>query len=70
MLLGKEMKIGLLNGGLLGILALVLLGIYVHAFKGVCLGGSLCSIRMCRDFSCTGHDGVQHGGNRYTDVLS
>ena len=37
---GKEMKIGLLNGGLLGILALVLLGIYVHAFKGYVWAGA------------------------------
>ncbi len=41
MLLGKEMKIGLLNGGLLGILALVLLGVYVHAFKGYAWAGAL-----------------------------
>lgn len=40
MLLGKEVKIGLLNGGLLGILALVLLGIYVHAFKGYAWAGA------------------------------
>lgn len=33
-LLVKEMKIGLLNGGLLGSMALLLLGIYVHLFKG------------------------------------
>ena len=40
MLLGKEMKVGLLNGGLLGILALVLLGVYVHAFKGYAWAGA------------------------------
>ena len=40
MLLGKEMKIGLLNGGLLGILALVLLGVYVHVFKGYAWAGA------------------------------
>lgn len=40
MLLGKEMKIGLLNGGLLGILALVLLAVYVHAFKGYAWAGA------------------------------
>lgn len=34
MLVGKEMKIGLLNGGLLGIMALLFLGVYVHLFKG------------------------------------
>ena len=33
-LLAKEMKIGLFNGGLLGGMALLLLGIYVHLFKG------------------------------------
>ena len=33
-LLVKEMKIGLLNGGILGIMALALLGIYIHLFKG------------------------------------
>ena len=40
MLLGKEMKVGLLNGGLLGILALVLLGVYVHVFKGYAWAGA------------------------------
>ena len=30
----KEVRIGLVNGGLLGIMALVFLGIYVHLFKG------------------------------------
>ncbi len=33
-LLGKEMRVGLLNGGCLGIMALAFLGIYVHACKG------------------------------------
>ena len=33
-LLVKEMKIGLLNGGILGIMALALLSIYIHLFKG------------------------------------
>ena len=70
MLLGKEVKIGLLNGGLLGILALVLLGIYVHAFKGYAWAGAF-AVSGCVGISLVpGHDGVQHGGNRYTDVLS
>ena len=34
MLVVKEVRIGLVNGGLLGIMALVFLGIYVHLFKG------------------------------------
>lgn len=34
LLLVKEMRIGLLNGGILGIIALVLLGVYVHMSKG------------------------------------
>ena len=33
-LLAKEMKIGFLNGTSLGVMALVLLGVYVHVFKG------------------------------------
>ena len=33
-LLWKEVKIGFLNGASLGIMALVLLGIYIHLFKG------------------------------------
>ena len=34
LLVVKEVRIGLVNGGLLGIMALVFLGIYVHLFKG------------------------------------
>lgn len=34
LLLVKEMKIGLLNGGFLGIIAFTLLGIYIHLSKG------------------------------------
>ncbi len=33
-LLGKEMRVGLLNGGCLGVMALVFLGIYIHLCKG------------------------------------
>ena len=32
-LLAKEMKIGFLNGLILGIFALILLGLYIHLFK-------------------------------------
>ena len=39
-LIAKEVKIGLLNGGLLGILALVCLGIYIHLCKGYTWGGA------------------------------
>lgn len=34
-LLGKEMKIGFLNGASLGVMALVFLGIYIHLFKNM-----------------------------------
>lgn len=34
LLLVKEMKIGLFNGGFLGIIAFILLGIYIHVSKG------------------------------------
>lgn len=34
LLLVKEIKIGLLNGGFLGIIAFILLGIYIHLSKG------------------------------------
>lgn len=34
LLVVKEVRIGIVNGGLLGIMALVFLGIYVHLFKG------------------------------------
>lgn len=40
LLIGKEVKIGLLNGGLLGIMALICLGIYVHLFKGYTWSGA------------------------------
>ena len=33
-LLGKEMRVGLLNGGCLGVMALVFLGVYIHVCKG------------------------------------
>ena len=33
-LLGKEMRVGLLNGGCLGLMALLFLGIYIHVCKG------------------------------------
>ncbi len=33
-LLGKEMRVGLLNGGCLGLMALLFLGIYIHMCKG------------------------------------
>lgn len=34
LLLGKEIRIGMLNGGLLGVLAFVLIGAYIHLSKG------------------------------------
>ena len=33
-LLGKEMRVGLLNGGCLGMMALLFLGVYIHVCKG------------------------------------
>ena len=33
-LLGREMRVGLLNGGCLGLMALLFLGIYIHVCKG------------------------------------
>ena len=33
-LLGKEMRVGLLNGGCLGVMALAFLGVYVRVCKG------------------------------------
>lgn len=40
-LIMKEMKVGLCNGALLGILALVCLGIYIALFKGYSFGAAL-----------------------------
>ena len=40
----KEVRIGLVNGGLLGIMALVFLGIYVHLFKGYTWLGAFSSL--------------------------
>jgi len=37
-LLGKEMRVGLLNGGCLGLMALAVLGVYIHACKGYAWG--------------------------------
>lgn len=39
-LLVKEMRVGLLNGGILGVMALTLLGVYIHMFKGYSLMGA------------------------------
>lgn len=39
-LLGKEMRVGLLNGGCLGIMALVFLGVYIHLCKGYAWGSA------------------------------
>ena len=33
-LLGKEMRVGLLNGGCLGVMALAFLGVYIRVYKG------------------------------------
>lgn len=40
MLLIKEVKVGLLNGMILGIMALFFLGIYIHIFKGYTFGNA------------------------------
>ena len=40
MLLIKEIKVGLLNGMILGIMALFFLGIYIHIFKGYTFGNA------------------------------
>lgn len=40
-LVGKEMRVGFCNGSLLGILALVCLGLYITLFKGYCLVSAL-----------------------------
>lgn len=44
----KEMKIGFCNGGLLGVFALVCLGVYIVLFKGYAIGTAfLISMRRC-----------------------
>lgn len=40
-LVGKEMRIGLLNGGILGMLSVVFLGIYIHFYKGYAWMGAM-----------------------------
>ena len=37
-LLGKEMRVGILNGGCLGLMALAVLGVYIHVCKGYAWG--------------------------------
>jgi magnesium transporter len=37
-LLGKEMRVGLLNGGCLGLMALAVLGVYIHVCKSYAWG--------------------------------
>ena len=37
-LLGKEMRVGLLNGGCVGLMALAVLGVYIHVCKGYAWG--------------------------------
>ena len=39
-LLGKEMRVGLLNGGCLGVMALAVLGVYIHVCKGYAWGSA------------------------------
>ena len=39
-LLWKEMRVGLLNGGFLGVMALAFLGVYIHLCKGYAWGAS------------------------------
>ena len=40
-LLMKEVKVGMLNGTILGIMALIFLGIYIYFFKGYSFGNAL-----------------------------
>ena len=62
-LVWKEMRIGLCNGGLLGILSFALIGLYIYLFKGKNTSVCLCSIRMYRcgtvasyvDLQCSRH---------------
>lgn len=42
LLLIKEMKTGLLNGGLLGTLTFLFLGVYIHLLKGYAWHGAFC----------------------------
>lgn len=51
LLVVKEVRIGLVNGGLLGIMALVFLGIYVHLFKGYTWLGAF-AVSGCVEFRC------------------
>ena len=37
----KEVKVGMLNGTILGIMALIFLGIYIYFFKGYSFGNAL-----------------------------
>mgnify|MGYP000143423755 FL=1 len=65
----KEMRIGLCNGGLLGILSFVLIGLYIFLFKGKNTRICLCGIRLYRIIPAGGHAGIQCSGNLHTAVF-
>ena len=46
-LVWKEMRIGLCNGGLLGVLALLFIGLYVWLFKGKSIHYAFCLSQLC-----------------------
>ena len=68
-LVWKEMRIGLCNGGLLGILSFALIGLYIYLFKGKTLFVFLCSIRMYRCGTVAGYVDLQCSRHLYSIVL-
>ena len=65
----KEMRIGLCNGGLLGILSFVLIGLYYFLIQRKNSRICLCGIRLYRIIPAGGHAGIQCSGNLHTAVF-
>ena len=69
-LVWKEMRIGLCNGGLLGILSFALIGLYIlSVLKEKTLFVFLCSIRMYRCGTVAGYVDLQCSRHLYSIVL-
>ena len=69
LLVVKEVRIGLVNGGLLGIMALVFLGNICASVQGLHMVWSICGIRLCRSFTACGNGNFKPCGHSDSDVF-
>ena len=69
LLVVKEVRIGLVNGGLLGIMALVFLWNICASVQGLHMAWSICGIRLCRSFTACGNGNFKPCGHSDSDVF-